>query len=348
MKILLLTEGDIFPDLLQDLKQLLTSGCPNLIEHDTLSAGNLQKHQWSGAQMVVTVNLSGFEFTTLTGGISYNLWDTKFVHFLLGQNLRNERFLAGPLSISMFFYCIGQAYMDGLLEKYPDLPYLEKINGWQEGGTEDSARENARKMAAIIYRTARKCGLPLQLSLDLEAEFYFQQLKLDQKETLSALRHIGQVANNALASNDIPSLLSLIPYIESGKGKLAWEYKAEARRLYRILSIIYLETSYHLPPFCLGCESKEALLEKYLITLFALRRLHFSLSEKSKTEAGQFLRSANLSPFAIHLALQSELALSGMDMYQALETLYWSSWGENEKSLYGKLKESVGREPQYE
>ena len=77
--------------------------------------------------MVVTVNLSGFEFTTLTGGISYNLWDTKFVHFLLGQNLRNERFLAGPLSISMFFYCIGQAYMDGLLEKYPDLPYLEKI-----------------------------------------------------------------------------------------------------------------------------------------------------------------------------------------------------------------------------
>lgn len=343
MKIILLGTGTENKKLIQELKQLLSNSW-NSVEDYTLNLDNLQKIQSASPDFVITINLAGFEFTTLTGGISYNLWNTKFVHFILEKHLKNEVFLNKPFSISMFFYCKGQVYTEYLREKYPMLPYLEEIAGWEEGFDKNVLKDNAGKMAAVIERTAKKCGMCIRFSYVVEAEIYFQQLKTDQKKMESALRYINDILDTALEIEDISALCSLIPYIESGNGKYAWEYKSESRKILRILYIIRLEEEYGLPLFSLGCRTKEELMEKYVVLLFALRRLKFALSEASKAEAEQFLLSAGISPFALHMVLQSELLPSDIGIYQGLENLFHDSWDEAERNLFARMAEAVGKE----
>ena len=69
-----------------------------------------------------------FEGTTLMGGISYNLLNSKFVNFLMHENLQNEKCLSKQLSLSMFFYCAGSQYEKYLRENYPDIPYLRSLD----------------------------------------------------------------------------------------------------------------------------------------------------------------------------------------------------------------------------
>lgn len=343
MKLILLSTGMENKKMIQELKQLL-SNFWNSVEDYTLNSENLQKIQSAGPNLVITINLVGFEFTTLTGGISYNLWNTKFVHFILEKHLKNEVFLNKPLSISMFFYCKGRAYTEYLRERYPMLPYLEEIAGWKEGSDQNVLRDNAGKMAAVIERTAKKCGMCIRLSPVAEAEIYFRQLKADQKRIELALRYIDDTLNTALEIEDISALCFLIPYMESGNGKYAWEYKSESRKVLRILYIIHLEAEYGLPLFSVGCRTKEELMEKYMVLLFALRRLKFELSEASKAEAEQFLLSAGISPFALHMVLQSELLSSDIRIYQELENLFHDSWDEVERNLFARMAEAAGKE----
>lgn len=77
--------------------------------------------------VLVTVDLPGFEQRTLTDNISYNLLDCKQLHLLLHENLRNESCLDGQLSIAMFFYCAGNTLYERLARRYPHLPYLKKL-----------------------------------------------------------------------------------------------------------------------------------------------------------------------------------------------------------------------------
>lgn len=341
MKMLLLSTQKADKVLLEELKQLLLSDHKNSVEHYTPKPDNWQKIQHLNPDMVITIDLSGFEFTTLTGGISYNLWNTKFVHFLLEPNLDNEECLYRPLSISMFFYCRGEAYKEYVQKRYTDLPFLDEISGWANESSKKAAKENALKMAAIINKTTKKCGLHINFSPVAEAEIYFQQLKMDRKETDIASRYIEDTLDMALDIGDISSLLSLIPFIESGKGQYAWEYKNETRRILRILYIIQWEKEYDLTLFSLGCKTKAELMEKYIVTLFALRRLGFGLSEDSKSEAKRFLVSADLSPFALYIILQSELLPSDKEIYHELEILYADLWDEKKKTFFVKMAEMM-------
>ena len=84
--------------------------------------------------LIITFDLAGFEQTTLMGGISYNLVNSKFVNFLLHENLKNEKCLSKQLSLSMFFYCAGEEYAAYLREHYPDIPYLKALQGVKETG----------------------------------------------------------------------------------------------------------------------------------------------------------------------------------------------------------------------
>lgn len=347
MKLILLSVKTENVELLQELQKILSANPQNTVERYTLGPDNLQRIQNAGADLVITINLSGFEFTTLTGGISYNLWNTKFVHFLLKRNLKDEPIMEKPLSISMFFYCLGKEYTEYLQKNYPNLPYLEEITGWDKGTDRKAARSNAEKMAAVIYETTQKCNLPFALSSMQEAEIYLRQLQEDLPETRSACQYIDEVLNEALSTQNNSVLLSLIPYMESGKGKLAWKYVGGTRRILQILYIVRLEEKYHMELFCKGCQSKEELTEKYLVMLFALRRLVFRLSEESVEEAEQFLKSAGLSPFALHVVLQNELLPADLSIYQQLTNLFAESWNEEEKLLFIQMGEMAGEEPMH-
>ena len=91
--------------------------------------------------LIITFDLAGFEQTTLMGGISYNLVNSKFVNFLLHENLKNEKCLSKQLSLSMFFYCAGEEYAAYLREHYPDIPYLKTLQGSEE--TVEAAMKSA-------------------------------------------------------------------------------------------------------------------------------------------------------------------------------------------------------------
>ena len=109
--------------------------------------------------LLVTTDLAGFELCTLTDNISYNLLDCKQLHLLLHENLPNEPYLAGQLSISMFFYCAGDAYYDVLLRKYPNLPYLKKLPDWQDGAGEPAENQNGEILYAAFREVLRECAI---------------------------------------------------------------------------------------------------------------------------------------------------------------------------------------------
>ncbi len=337
MKITVLCPKDIHGELLGEFAKILSAGGKNSINQYTLEQFNLTRIQFSGADLVVTVNLYGFEFTTLTGGISYNLWNTKFVHFLLDENLPDEKYLAHPLSISMFFFCKGTGYQKYLQKRYPLIPYLEAITGWREDAGEKAVKENAACLAALVWKAAEKCGLSLRLLPELEAECYFRQLEEEWPKVEEACRYINGRMREALADGDDRKLLSLIPYMESGKGKRAWKYVGGVRKILRVLQTISLETKYRMIPFHSVCRSKDELMEKYQVMVFALRRLENRLSEESVAEAKRFLKGAGISPFAVYLALQNELFLDKAQKHGKLAEVFVDTWTEGEKLLFAQL-----------
>lgn len=341
MKTILLAAKTENQELLQELQKLLSSNSQNIVRQYNLNS--IQKIQSDKPDLVITIDLAGFEFTTLTGGVSYNLWNTKFVHFLLDRDLPNEGCLEKPLSISMFFYCLGKEYKEYLNKRYPAIPYLEEIGNWLEKDDRESVAGNAKRMMEIVYHVAGKCRLPFFLSIDQETELYLRQLKENQAETDAACQYIDTVLDEALSAQDASGLLPLIPYIESGKGNLAWQYVGETRRILRILHVIRLEIKYQMAPFFTGCQSKKELMERYLVVLFAIRRLAFYLSEESVAEAEQFLRSAGLSPFLLHVILQNELIPCDLKFYDKLSKLLEDTWSKEEGLLFMRLAEGAGK-----
>lgn len=100
--------------------------------------------------LLVTTDLQGFEQCTLTDNIAFNLADCKQLHLLLHENLPNELYLSKQLSIAMFFYCVGSAYYDELNSRYPDLPYLKQLEGWQDAAGKQAMEQNAAILCSVI------------------------------------------------------------------------------------------------------------------------------------------------------------------------------------------------------
>ncbi len=100
--------------------------------------------------LLITTDLQGFEQCTLTDNIAFNLADCKQLHLLLHEDLPNESYLGKQLSIAMFFYCVGNAYYDELNSRYPELPYLKKLEGWQDATGKQAMEQNAAILCSVI------------------------------------------------------------------------------------------------------------------------------------------------------------------------------------------------------
>ena len=109
--------------------------------------------------IMISFDLTGFEQCTLTGGIAYNLLNCKQIHILRNEQLPNEKYLAGQLSISMFFYCVSTVYYEYLSLRYPEIPYLREIEGWNEVREVVGDANNAHVLANMIIEVAQKCCL---------------------------------------------------------------------------------------------------------------------------------------------------------------------------------------------
>lgn len=113
----------------------------------------------SEADLFINFDLAGFEQSTLTDGIAYNLLDCKQIHILLKNRLPHEKYLAKQLSISMFFYCADREYFQYLQGKYPDLPYLKMIEGWKREGEENSTERCVQALYAIVREVMLLCRM---------------------------------------------------------------------------------------------------------------------------------------------------------------------------------------------
>ena len=173
--------------------------------------------------------------------------------------------------------------------------------------------------------------------LQKEAENYFRQMKLDQDAAKSAYKNILDSIDQTLKEGDYASLSRLIPYIEKGDGHLAFQYMGKTHRFLRMLHIIALENKYQKVLFCNGCNSVQALWEKYMLTLFALRRLCFQLSQESMEDAISYLHSYPISHFAVYIIAQDELLIPDRDFYKTLVFIYKKEWTAADQTQFYSL-----------
>lgn len=166
-----------------------------------------------------------------------------------------------------------------------------------------------------------------------EADQYFKELKQDEPIAKNVFDTITTTINQALAQQDYSMLLKLTPYIEKGEGHFAYKYIGETHRLFRILHIIELEQKYHKLPFSHNCSDYTSLMEKYMLTLFALRRLLFQLSDDSINDAATYLLHSNLSIFAVFTITQDELLIPNDLLYQTLIEIYAEHWKKEDVQL---------------
>ena len=169
------------------------------------------------------------------------------------------------------------------------------------------------------------------------AEGYFRQMELDQEITQKSYRHILDVIDTAMATGDYDALWTLIPYIESGDGHSAFRYIGKTHRFLRILNILMLENKYRKTLFCQGCSSAESLWERYMLTLFAFRRLHFRLSDESVNEAAAYLQDHPISHFAAYMMVQDELLIPDRAFYETLAHIYAHEWSPEDTQQFFAL-----------
>lgn len=171
----------------------------------------------------------------------------------------------------------------------------------------------------------------------LEADKYFEELARNKDTLQKTWDLITRTVNESLPLKDYDHLLSLIPYIEEGNGSLAFQHIGESRRLLRILHIIELERKYQEPSFPTNCSTLDELVEKYMLTLFALRRLQFSPSEAAVSDAVVYLTQNRLSVFAIYIIIQQDLIIPDSTLYQKIIELYAGEWSQPDLTLFSSL-----------
>lgn len=176
---------------------------------------------------------------------------------------------------------------------------------------------------------------------------FFDKYNQEYPAALSAFQFICSTLNEGLLENSNSKMLSLIPYIESGEGNLSFQYIGETRRFLRILYILRLEEKYGLKTFAHDISSYDALLEKYMLSLFALRRLAFALSPQSEEEASHFLLQNCLSPFAVYMLCNNELIVPSLSLYEKIAGISSQFWTKQESLLFESLTQQKRSENEF-
>lgn len=179
--------------------------------------------------------------------------------------------------------------------------------------------------------------MDIYAGLNLSTDKFFQELDKERDAVRASWTYITDTLDAALKTQDGKALLELIPYIEQGEGALAYKHIGESRTVLRILHITQLELTYQKTPFFMHCADKDSLMEKYMLSLFALRRLFFELSADSVKEAADWLLHNKLSVFAIYVMTQEDLINAGSALYDKIAEICSAYWNDGDKQLFLSL-----------
>lgn len=177
----------------------------------------------------------------------------------------------------------------------------------------------------------------ISTGLKLSTDKFFEELDQKKEAVQASWSYITGTLDTALKAQNSQALLELIPYIENGEGTPAYEHIGESRTILRILHIIQLELHYQKTPFFLHCTDKDSLMEKYMLSLFAIRRLFFQLSENSVKEAADWLLHNRLSVFAIYVMTREDLINAGSALYRTITEICSAYWNGGDKQLFLSL-----------
>ncbi len=173
-------------------------------------------------------------------------------------------------------------------------------------------------------------------------ELLFQEIKQDKEATRKAYHYIENTINSALPVQDLELLFSLIPYIDTGEGASAYKYIFKVHRLFQILNITKLEHELKRTLFLTNCFDLDALYSKYMLSLFAFRRLLFHLSNQSAAEAVSYLRQTSLSMLAAYMIIQFEIGTSDSAFCNKIIDIYSDLWSDYDKDLFASSIEKGG------
>lgn len=199
----------------------------------------------------------------------------------------------------------------------------------------DEMAFNGRKLYERHYSAKAFLKRLLEIILAAEAKCDFLRLKQDKEAAQNSYQYICTSIDHALSTKDYAgTVFHLIEYIENGAGHLTLKYFGKTYRYLRMLHILALEIKYKKRLFCEDCGSLKELWDKYMLTLFSMRRILFRLSERSVDEAAQYLQAHPISPFAAYLMTQDELLIPSRSFYQTLLTILSSCWTSDDKNQF--------------
>lgn len=156
-------------EVAQKLAEALNAECDDSVRFEPISMVTDMNRaiRSDGVDLLLTIDLAGFEGQTLTDNISYNLLDCKQIHFMTKTNLPNEKYLKNFLSIAMFFVCVGEADEMYFRSNYPNIPWLRRLfldDGNKERGINNLCCANetafiASALAEIIQQVFEEAGM---------------------------------------------------------------------------------------------------------------------------------------------------------------------------------------------
>lgn len=79
------------------------------------------------ADYLISFAMAGFGWKTLSSQVSYNLLYAKQVHILIGDYAGYEEFLQKEYAINLFFFADNNKWTRDWENRYPGIPYMEKI-----------------------------------------------------------------------------------------------------------------------------------------------------------------------------------------------------------------------------
>lgn len=174
------------------------------------------------------------------------------------------------------------------------------------------------------------------MSQNWEERWQYTQTKMDVyakcREDVFRLRELMIKVLNMYLENQTEDNYQLFYKIfMENYNHMIFETMVEMKRIRRIVEILEMERTNHMKLFADGAANADALMEKYVLTIFALRRIELEPTKEMTEEAKLFLLDNYISPIAIVQIVGDELFLDAKKIFQTMETLYKDHAMDSEK-----------------
>ncbi len=124
---LVLSPGGSLKDQMEELDRGFSDAELHLFERSDARENILAALKELAPDLLITEDLEGFEMTTLTDSVAYNLVHCRQIHLITREGLPEMKYLEKQLSLVMHFYVTDAGLKEAVEKRNPDVPYLEVL-----------------------------------------------------------------------------------------------------------------------------------------------------------------------------------------------------------------------------